>query len=139
LTPKIIVEPIVFDDLNIMDYKFFCYRGEPRMIQVDFDRRTAHTRSLLDIQWNTQSFGLKYPVSPRPAPRPARLPDMLQAAAKLSADFDFVRVDFYSRGEQFYVGEITNCHGGAVQRFVPPEAEEAASRLLFESSPRSAA
>jgi hypothetical protein len=139
LAPKIIVEPILFDNPNLPDYKFFCYRGEPRMIQVDFDRATAHSRILFDTEWNPLSFGLGYPIAKRPAPRPANLHQMLDAAAKLSASFDFVRVDFYTNGAQFYIGEITNCHAAGGQRFVPPEAEETASRLLFTPPIRSAA
>ena len=27
LKPKIIIEPLLFDDDNIIDYKFFCYKG----------------------------------------------------------------------------------------------------------------
>jgi hypothetical protein len=131
LAAKILVEPILFDDTNLADYKFFCYRGQPRLIQVDFDRATAHSRLLFDTQWNPLDYGLGYPIAKQSVPRPASLPGMLDAAARLSAEFDFIRVDFYTDGARYYVGEITNCHAAGAQHFIPPQAEESASRLLF--------
>ena len=38
LKPKVIVEPIIFNEDNLKDYKFFCYKGIPKIISVDFDR-----------------------------------------------------------------------------------------------------
>ncbi len=46
LKAKVIVEPMVFDDFNVVDYKVFCYGGKPRLIQVDIDRHIDHTRKL---------------------------------------------------------------------------------------------
>jgi hypothetical protein len=139
LAPKIIVEPILFDDANLMDYKFFCYRGEPRLIQVDLDRATAHKRALFDTHWNALGYSIVYPTPSHPVPRPTNLTEMLDAAARLSADFDLIRVDLYTDGERFHVGELTNCPGSAIKQFVPPEAEEPASRLLFDPPVRAAA
>lgn len=139
LAPKIIVEPILYDDPNLADYKFFCVAGEPRMIQVDFDRATAHSRSLFDTAWRPLAYGLGYPRATRPAPRPPTLPGLLDAALTLAEGFDFVRLDFYTDGSRFHVGEITNCHAAGAQRFIPPEAEHEASRLLFGPSTARAA
>jgi hypothetical protein len=33
---------------ELKDYKFFCFDGEPRLIQVDFDRFRNHKRNLYD-------------------------------------------------------------------------------------------
>lgn len=131
LTPKIIVEPIVFDDSNITDYKIFCFGGEPKMIQIDLDRRDEHTRKIFDVQWNEQNFSTRYPKSDKPMPRPDNLNEMLEVARALSAKFSFVSVDLYSNGTACRVGEITNCPGSGVMKFIPAEAEEAASRMIF--------
>lgn len=139
LAPKIIIEPILYDDPNLADYKFFCVAGEPRMIQVDFDRATAHSRSLFDAAWGPLAYGLGHPRATRPAPRPTTLPQLLEAARRLAVGFDVVRVDFYTDGSRFHVGEITNCHAAGAQRFIPPEAEYEASRLLFGPSTARAA
>jgi hypothetical protein len=52
LKPKIIIEPILFNDINLNDYKFFCYKGNVKLIQVDLDRRTNHTRLFFDKKWS---------------------------------------------------------------------------------------
>jgi hypothetical protein len=136
LAPKIIVEPFVFENDNPSDYKIFCADGRPGLIQVDSDRHSRHVRSFYDVQWRRQPFSMTYPPSDTDAPRPANLELMLDLAARLSSHFSFVRVDFYSDGEQALVGEITHCHGGAREYFVPRSAEQQASQLLFGASAR---
>jgi hypothetical protein len=131
LKPKIIVEPIIFGDTNIMDYKIFCFRGEPKLIQLDLDRRGEHTRKIFDTTWRDQGYSTRYPRSDAAVAPPANLERMLHVARVLSAGFSFVSVDLYSDGEACLVGEITNCPGGGLMRFIPPEAEETASSLIF--------
>lgn len=131
LSHKIIVEPLIFERDDNVDYKFFCRNGVPRMIQVDVDRFTDHRRCLYDTDWNLQPYSLRYPRYDAGVQRPANLPDMLRVAGRLSQGFGLVRIDLYSNGQECLVGEVTNCHGGGTERFVPPEAEKDASRLIF--------
>jgi hypothetical protein len=49
----------------------------------------------------------------------------------LSKPFSLVRVDFYSNGQEFYVGEITNLSGAALATFDSFESEMIASEILF--------
>lgn len=131
LIPKIIVEPLLFNSTNLSDYKFFCYRGQPKMIQVDSDRQTSHQRCLFDAEWNPLPFGLHWPKPKNPPPRPRNLQSMINAATKLSEDFEFVRIDIYTNGFEFMIGEITNCHGAGAERFIPAQGEAIASELIF--------
>lgn len=131
LVPKIIVEPILYDDPNLTDYKFFCVGGEPRMIQVDFDRATAHRQQLFDLDWRPLGFGMSHPRADGSRPPPATLSRMREAARRLAAPFDLVRVDFYTDGTEFHVGELTNCPSAGTVRFRQPGSETAVSRLLF--------
>jgi len=131
LDPKVIVEPLIFGATNVEDFKIFCFRGEPRLIQVDIDRHIDHTRKFFDVEWNEQDFSIIYPRSTADFPRPASLQKMLAAARKLSAPFSFVRIDLYSDGDQVLVGEITNCSENAGGFFVPRSAERRASELMF--------
>lgn len=131
LTPKIIIEPLIFDGVDLEDYKIFCLHGAPRMIQVDLDRRIAHKRRYYDADWNDLDFSIKYPRAERGVARPANLARMLEVAAALSRNFWFARVDLYSNGGQLLVGEITHIPDNAGGRFIPPEAERAASERVF--------
>ena len=56
---------------------------------------------------------------------------MKDAAELLARDFEFVRVDMYTNNKHFFMGEITQVTGGGSQHFLPPEAEERVSKILF--------
>jgi hypothetical protein len=131
LRPKVIVEPIVFQSDDLMDYKVFCYKGQPKLIQVDVDRHANHSRKFFDLHWNELPFSLLYPRSTRNVDKPRNLTTMLWVARSLASRFGFVRVDLYSDGEDCLVGEITNCHGNAWENFIPKSAEKMASTMLF--------
>jgi TupA-like ATPgrasp len=131
LRPRIIVEEFALgSDTVPEDIRIFCVDGAPKGIMVDYDHFTDQTRVIYDIQWNPQPYGLYHPIG-RPRPRPGNLEEMLAAATTLSRGFDFIRVDFYSDGTAFKVGEITNCHASGIQKFHPVEGERMFSRMLF--------
>lgn len=146
LKPKVIVEPLIFDTNNPPDYKIFCYSGKPKLIQVDIDRYIEHTEKFFDPDWKEMPFTIHYPRSRRTMEKPKNLETMLSVAGKLSAYFNFVRVDLYSNGENCFVGEITNCPGGATgfvsnlylnggeyhaDEMTSPAAEIIASKMIF--------
>lgn len=146
LKPKVIVEPLIFGSSNPTDYKIFCYKGKPRLIQLDLDRYIEHTEKFFDPEWNEMPFSIHYPRSRRAVEKPQNLDTMLKVAAQLSSHFNFVRVDLYSNGEECMVGEITNCPGGATgfvtglykngvayrtEEMPHPAEELIASRIIF--------
>lgn len=131
LRPKVIVEPLVFDSADLSDYRFFCFNGVPKLIQVDMDRHTHHTRKILDTEWREQDFSILYPRSPKVLPRPDTLPEMLRVASALSAPFSFVRIDLYSDNQRVIAGEITNVSANAGGVFRPLSAERKASAIVF--------
>jgi len=134
LIPKVIIEPIIFNDKNLVDYKFFCYKGSVRIIQVDLNRHTNQTRKLFDCKWNDLQCSVGYDYSKYDLKKPKNLEAMIKVSQQLSIFFDFIRIDLYSNGSQIFVGEITNCHGGSFERFYPPEAEKKISSILFADS-----
>lgn len=131
LNPKIIIEPIVFNDDNNLDYKFFCYRGVVKLVQVDIDRHSNHTRDFYDTEWQRLNFSLLYPNSKKLVPKPANFVEMLSIASKLSEPFTLIRVDLYSDGSSVFVGELTNIHGNISEVFSPRSSEIEFSKLLF--------
>jgi hypothetical protein len=133
LKPKVIVEPLIFGSTNVSDFKIFCYAGKAKLVQVDLDRHSNHTRKFFDTNWNEMPFSCLYPRSPHPVEKPGNLDSMLAIASALSMPFGFVRIDLYSDGQACVVGEITNCHENATGRFIPVSGEILASRLTFES------
>ncbi len=132
LLPKLIVEPLIFGESEIIDFKFFVFRGKVKLIQVDFERFTRHSRQFFDPEWTSLDFSIKYPRSEKTMGKPDNLGEMIRVAEKLAGGFTFIRVDLYSNGTECLVGELTNCHGSATERFIPLRAEELASQTLFD-------
>ena len=125
LVPKIIVEEFFSEDGRTVpdDYKIFCFRGVPQLVQVDSDRFSEHTRNLYDTSWNPIPATYVHPNREKDDPKPQLLGEMLDAARKLSASFDFVRVDFYATPTEIRVGELTFFPESASGKLEPPEAE----------------
>ena len=102
------------------DYKFFCFHGEPRFVQVDYDRFSGHTRTLYDMEWKRLNCEFEYPYGPDETGHPPEpFKRMAEIARKLSAPFSFVRVDLYESGGRVWFGEMTFCPEKACGRFNP--------------------
>lgn len=131
LTPKVIIEPLVFGRPGATDYKFFCFNGKAKLIQVDMDRGVRHRRAFLTTDWVLQDFSIRVPRTQEQLPAPRNLVEMLEVAETLAKPFGFVRVDLYSDGRKCLVGEITNCPGNANRAFTPRMGEYTASQIIF--------
>lgn len=119
IKPLILAEELLSPDGPLEDYKFFCFNGAPKYVQVDFDRFTNHTRTFYNLNWENQKFTTFYPLADKDVPKPGALPKMIEIAEKLSAPFHFVRVDLYYVNKKIYFGELTLHHGGGYEPFFP--------------------
>jgi hypothetical protein len=126
IRPRIIAEELLVDPLcgTPPDYKFFCFSGEPRFIQVDTDRFADHRRDFFDVDWTILPFTVKFPRSDRSIPRPTNLEEMVECARMLAAGFPFVRVDFYSCNGQTIFGEMTWYPDAGTTLFSPQSYDE---------------
>lgn len=131
LKPKVIIEPILFDNDNLRDYKIFCYKGEPKLIQVDVNRYIRHERKFYDRNWQELPFTLNLPLYHGTIEKPNNLDDMLRVARELGKYFEFIRVDLYTNNTRIYVGELTSFPGNIEGDFIPLSSEEQASSILF--------
>ncbi|HTM96435.1 MAG TPA: ATP-grasp fold amidoligase family protein, partial [Croceibacterium sp.] len=131
LTPKVIVEPLLFQGGDVLDYRFFCVNGTAKLIVVDVDWTGDKRRLIFDSEWAAQPYTISHPPSTATLPKPSNFDEMRRIAEALASRFNFIRIDLYSDGKTCQVGEITNCHGGVTATFIPPEAEREASKLLF--------
>lgn len=123
---RIIAEKFLSDGsgLDLADYKFFCFDGEPIFCQVIKDRSTKETIDFYDMNWVHQPFiGLAKDVehSKTPVNRPAQLDMMISIVKKLAKGIPFVRVDLYVVGSNIYFGEITFFPASGMGSFRPSE------------------
>jgi hypothetical protein len=128
IVPAIICEELL--EFNIFDYKFFCFSGNPEIIQVDIDRFTNHRRAFYNVNWEKQDFSIRYPISDKIIEKPAQFDEMFEVCKKLSAPFNFVRVDLYLHNSKIYFGELTFFPGGGNEPFNPVESDYSFGRLL---------
>lgn len=127
IKPHILFEQLLRDESGNVppDYKLQCFGAKSGRlviyILVISDRFGADTRGdLYDVNWNHLDVAIgEYKPSAKPPPRPDNLDAIVDAAVKLSADFDYVRVDLYSPGNQIYFGELTFTPGAGVLPFMP--------------------
>lgn len=132
LLPRIIVEPVLFNNRNINDVKIFCKTGVPSFFQIDYDRTENHTRLLHAMNGESLNCSVGYPIytGRQLTLESSTLEKMIEIAKALSADFSFVRIDMYFEGNKVYVGEITHVHGSANERFFPRCAEHRIADIL---------
>lgn len=121
IIPAIIVESFLEGNGSVpVDYKFLCYSGRAEFVQVDYGRFTEnHTRTFFDRDFNRLEFTYGKKLYPGKLVRPDNYGDMVELAESLTREFDLIRVDLYSVGNQIYVGELTCYPGGGVIRFRP--------------------
>jgi hypothetical protein len=131
-TPRIVCETFISDVSGEppVDYKLFCFHGEPKLIQVDYSRFSGHKRNLYTPEWKLLPCSLEYPNEGDPPPPPRNLSQLLEVAAKLAASFVFVRVDLYAVEDRIYFGELTFYPGKGVERFHPAIYDERFGDLL---------
>ena len=108
------------DKDELTDYKFFCFNGEPKFIQIDSGRFSDHVRNFYDTEWNFIDVqnGKKNDRN-RLIDKPSQLREMLEIARNLSEGLIHVRVDLYLISNKIYFGELTFHHGGGGMKVIP--------------------
>lgn len=121
LVPKIVIEKLIEHE-PLVDYKFMCFNGEPKYLQINNDYNGEHYVDFYDIDWNKVDFTYKnYKQSNRVLPPPELFEEMKELAKKLSAPFPYVRVDFYNPPDKIIFGELTFFPGSGLLPLVPVE------------------
>lgn len=134
---RIICEKYLTDDseTELKDYKFFCFNGEPKVIQVDYCRFTNHKRNLYTLNWDYMNESIEYETDPDAnLDKPEKLEDMVRCAKELSKGFPHIRVDFYHINGQIYFGELTFYHGAGYLSYKPKKFEKQMGDWLDLSS-----
>ena len=116
------------DETSLVDYKLWCFNGEPYSFFVCSERQTDGyhaTVDCYDLEWNRYPENMlaspHMTVATKALPRPSCLEDMIKAARILSKPFPEVRVDLYAVGGKVYFGELTFTSLGGLMDFYTPE------------------
>ncbi len=135
IVPKLMCEEYIIDKSpkntsgTLIDYKFYCFNGEPKFLYVGTDDISNGTKgelnlSFFDFDWNLSPF---YRSDHKPlqidVEKPECLDEMIEISGKLSKGFPFVRVDLYWVNNQILFSELTFFPGGGYGLFNPEEWE----------------
>jgi hypothetical protein len=120
LKPRMISEKFLIDEQGNppMDYKIFCFHGEPKLIQVDIDRFGGHKQNFYDTEWNFRDVEIWCDNDKSvELSKPENFDEMLEISRKLSESFPHVRVDLYNIDGEIIFGELTFFHLSGIQKF----------------------
>jgi hypothetical protein len=120
IKPMILVEQFIGKgEVPPLDYKFYGFRGNVEYLHIETDRESSPKAVFYNTRWEQLDSRFRYESTKETIPRPSSLNDMIQAAKLLSADWPFVRVDFYEFKGRPKVGELTFYPGAGLDPFSP--------------------
>jgi len=123
IKPRIISEKYLQG--NITDYKFMCFHGEPKLIQIHRNRGSKdRTLDFYDIDWNKTEIRRKMPTAKELIPKPDNLEEMLEVARKLSKNEVHCRIDLYEVKGKVYFGEKTLYTASGFSEFAKEKYDE---------------
>jgi hypothetical protein len=135
LEPKLIVEPPAFAEASLREYRLYVWQGRCGLY---YERTMPRQRT--DMTYHIPGGGRfaydnRFPLAPEDQP-PACAPALIDAAERIGAALGFVRVDAYSDGTDFRIGELTHCEASAsglygCRRRPHLVSEAQVSRLIF--------
>lgn len=124
--PRIIIEKYMCTkkQKELIDYKFFCFNGEPKLMYLSegLENHETARMSFYDMDFNLIDCKRKdYKQLDYTPKKPKTFEQMKEFASILSKDIPHVRVDWYEINGKLYFGELTffTCSG-----FIPFETEE---------------
>ncbi len=120
IKPLVLFEEFIEAVGNVPDdYKFFCFNGVPKFIQIDKNRFSRHVRNIYDTNFSLLPVKYAHDNFENNVNEPKNFNKMLQIASLLSQGMDFVRVDLYNVNGRIVFGELTNYPGGGKEEFDP--------------------
>lgn len=123
--PRIIIENYLKDEKNrnIIDYKFFCFSGEPKLMYVSkFSHNENAQIAFFDMNYKQIHIKrLDYKDLIDIPQKPIKFEEMKELSKKLSKNLKHIRVDFYEINEKIYFGEMTFYTGAG---YIPFENEK---------------
>lgn len=107
---------------GIIDYKFFCFHGEPRFIYLSQGKEQEHLarHNFLSLNWELLEMGRerRSDFDPLP-PAPSQLHEMIEISRQLSSGIPFVRVDLFEHHGRILFSEMTFFPAAGLTPFLP--------------------
>lgn len=137
---RIIAEQFMSQDdgTPLIDYKLFCFNGQPHYIYVSQNvpgaKRTLS--AFLDLNWQLMLFKKKNDSFAHTCPpKPKRLEELTKIASILAKELPFVRVDLYEINNKVFFSELTFYPSSGMQPYEPIEWDKKLGDLLVLPEP----
>ena len=131
---RIIAEKFMAPDLgmsDLLDYKFYCFNGEPKLIMVAGGRQSGNKRfAYYDTEWNSVDIQWGAPRPDKDFEKPMQLEQMLKVAAQLSSEIPHARIDLYCIQDNVFFGEITMFDASGLEKINPSNMDEYLGSLI---------
>ncbi|MCH8565353.1 hypothetical protein LTH96_06415 [Nesterenkonia sp. LB17] len=116
---ELIIEPRIGDGAPLIDYKFYVFHGQLKILHTDVGRFTDDfTEVFYNRDWEPLDMTNEAPRGAA-VPPPKNFGEMVRAAETLGAGYDFMRVDLYSLDGEVWFGELTPYPSGGMDPFSP--------------------
>lgn len=137
INPRIVAEELLENTCScsktIVDYKIFCFLGEPFLVNICYDR-DSKTHHCIDAWYSTDWKLLDHYLATDHKGKefecPKSLSTMYDICRVLTKDFPFVRLDFYDVNGRPYIGEMTFTPSGFNGDTLTPEARMEIGKFL---------
>lgn len=125
IKPLVYAEELLGDGTGpLVDYKFFCFSGQAKLIKVIAGHGEQVRQDYYDCDWNFRPYVKDQNSMGGGMERPKNLERMIEIASKLSEQFAMARVDLYNIDGRIYFGEITLTPATGLNRTDKPETLE---------------
>jgi TupA-like ATPgrasp len=132
LPKRVIVEPWLDKALSL-EGSVHCRDGVPKVVSII--ERHGKSRQSYTPDRKPLGVSLGFPLTAFALTEWSFFDPLLAAAARLSADLSYIRVDFYTDGRRLVFGELTNLPASGLGRFYPDGGEEIFSAAFFAPHP----
>ncbi|MCR5500008.1 MAG: carbonic anhydrase [Acetatifactor sp.] len=112
---------------GLVDYKFFCFNGEPKYVYVVAGRKLGQSAELGIFDENMQRLSARRADEKELTHEvkvPGNFAEMKEVARILSKGFPEVRIDLYEVGGEVRFGEMTFFDGSGYMTFEPDSFDE---------------
>lgn len=128
LAKRVIVEPWLDESLRL-EGSVHCRAGVPKVVSII--ERYSKDRQSFSVDRKPLGVSLGFPTTNFQLTEWAFFTPLLQAAAQLSAELSYIRVDFYTDGRRLVFGELTSMPAAGVGTFYPATGEDIFSAEFF--------
>lgn len=141
IIPRLLIEPIMKNDeeskkysSSIIDYKFWCFNGEPYYCFTCCNRNKHDLDIMIyDMDWKEHPEYLVFNNHYHHGtliPKPNNYDEMIQICKILSKDFPILRCDLYNIGGRIYFGEMTFTSLGGLMNYFTDEFQRKTGDII---------